>query len=379
MMDDQKAVQWLEVAYNRWLFGCDYNSNLRKPTKDIVLQMHLAVGNGSPAKAEQYMERLQSLSTRFSQNQAGNSREYSYELAETLVECGCAAYRMGEKLTSLHLFDDAAKKFTSKDHCRATVLWMLGSVQWQFQTKLDDAIVSWESSYQIFCNLLKNCNRPENAAWYRYWVKKMRAALDGSIIRDYQAPPPQDDWPSWDNLLKPQKTTMDETAAANHVHQSSTADVLRAFSVYTSIPAGGFSTSPHPATWLEMEQVLIDGVPHNVFSLNQGRVVKLGDNEHYVAVKVKGDSMNKKRVDDGDYVLLHVQQAAENGDIVAAEMDGGFPDDEKSTLKQYFRRDGKVYLEPQSSNTTHQPFIFSNEKSLHIRGIAIAVLKKQSN
>jgi hypothetical protein len=279
----------------------------------------------------------------------------------------------------LHLFDDAAKKFTSKDHCRASVLWMLGSVQWQFQTKLDDAIVSWESSYQIFCNLLKNCNRPENAAWYRYWVKKMRAALDGSIIRDYQAPPPHEDWPFWDNLLKSQKTNMDEPASVNHVHQNTTADVLRVFSVYTSIPAGGFSTSPQPATWIEVEQVLIDSIPHNVFNLNQGRAVKLGDNEHYVAVKVKGDSMNKKKIDDGDYVLLRVQQVAENGDIVAAEIDGRFPDDEKSTLKQFFRRDGKIYLEPQSSNLTHQPFVFSAENFPHIRGIAVAVLKKLSN
>ena len=379
MLDDEKAAQWLDVTYTHWLFGCDYNSNLRKPTKEIVAQMRLAVDNESFAKAEQYMERLKSLSARFSQNQAGASREYSYELAETLVECGCSAYRMGEKLTALQLFDDAAKKYTGKDHCRATALWMLGSVQWQFQTKMDDAIVSWESSYEIFCTLLKNCNRPENAAWYRYWVEKMRLALDGSIIRDYQAPPPREDWPLWDNLLKPPKPAMDQAASTNHARQKSTVDVLQAFSVYASIPAGGFSTSPHPETWMEMEQVLIDGVPYNVFNLKQGRVVKLGFNEHYVAVKVKGDSMNKKKIDDGDYVLLRVQHAAENGDIVAAEIDGKFPGDERSTLKQFFRRDGKICLEPQSNNTMHQPFIFADENSLHICGVALAVLKQQAN
>lgn len=379
MMNDEKTAQWLNAAYTSWLFGCDYDSNLRKPTKEIVSQMHFAIANSSFAEAGQYMERLQSLSNRFSQNQAGSSREYSYELAETLVECSYAAYRMGEKLTALQLFDDAAKKYTGKDHCRAATLWMLGSVQWQFPTRLDDAIISWESSYEIFCSLEKNSNRSENAEWYRYWTEEMRVALDKSILQEYQAPPPPEEWPLWGNLSKLPKSNKGEASSVNHVRQKSAIDILRTISVYTSIPAGGFSNSPRPDTWMMVEQVLIDNIPYNVFNLNQGREVNLRYNEHYVTVKVKGDSMNKKKIDDGDYVLLRVQQAAENGDIVAAEIDGKFPDDEQSTLKQFFRRDGKVYLEPKSSNTLHQPFIFTNENSLHICGVAIAILKRLVN
>jgi hypothetical protein len=375
MMDDKKVLQWLAVTYNSWLFGCDYISNLRKPIKEIVLQMHSAVADRNFAEAQQYMERLQSLSTRFSQNQAGPSREYSYELAETLVECGFAAYRMGEKLTALRLLDDGAKKYTGRDHCRATVLWMLGSVQWEFPNRLDDAIVSWESSYEIFCALEKNSNRTENAAWYRFWVEKMRIALDRAILGDYQGPPLKDEWPIWGNSPKTSKSNTDEPASNASSHSNFVPDVLRTIPVYTDIPAGGFSASPRPDTWAEVEQVMIDSVSYHVVSLNQGRDVHLRYNEHYVVVKVKGDSMNKKRIDNGDYVILRVQPDAKNGDIVAAEIDGRFPDDEKSTLKQFFRRNEAVYLEPQSSNTEHKPFVFANENSLHIRGVAVAVLK----
>lgn len=377
MMDNDKVAQWLNTVYTRWLFTCEYTSNLRKPTKEIVSQMKSAVDTGRFSEAEQFMERLQSLSNRFSQNQAGSSRDYSYELAETLVECGYAAYHMGEKLKALQLFDDACKKYMGHEHCRGAALWMLGSLQWQFPTKMDDAIVSWQSSYEIYSLLRTRSNRVENAAWYRYWVEEMRVALDRAILKDYIAPPPQDEWPHWDNLSKPPRPNANDNTSTNHSSQRSAADALRTLSVYASIPAGGFSTSPQPETWLEIEQVLIEGIPYSVFNLNQSGIVKLKDKEHYVTVKVKGDSMNKKKIDDGDYVILHVQQAAENGDIVAAEKDGRFPDDEKFTLKQFFRRDGKIFLTPDSMNDKHTPFIFTEkDSSLTIRGVAIAVLKK---
>jgi hypothetical protein len=168
---------------------------------------------------------------------------------------------------------------------------------------------------------------------------------------------------------------VDESISDDYARQKFIADVLRTIPVYTDIPAGGFSASPRPDTWAEIEQVMIDNIPYHVFNLNQGRDVHLRYNEYYVMVKVKGDSMNKKKIDNGDYVILHVQQDAKNGDIVAAEIDGKFPDDEKSTLKQFFRRNEKVYLEPQSNNAVHKPFVFTNENSLHIRGVAVAVLK----
>lgn len=378
-MGDEIAKQWIDVAYQRWLFNCEYTSNLRKPTTDIVLQMRSAVDHERIAEAEQYMERLQSLSVRFSQNHSGSSRDYAYEQAETLVECGYAAYRMGEKLKALRLFDEASKKYVGQEHCRGAVLWMLGAVQWLYSARMDDAIVSWESSYEIYSLLRTRSNRVENAAWYRYWVEKMRDALDKAILEDYQAPPLQSEWPLWDNLSKPPKPNPNDTASSNHSRQGSMTDILQTISVYASIPAGGFSTSPQPETWIEMEQVLIDGIPHNIFSLNPGRVVKLGDDEHYVAVKVTGDSMNRKKIEDGDYVLLRVQQVADNGDIVAAEKDDGFSDNKVSTLKQFFRRNGEIHLEPQSSNPEHQTFVFANEKSLRICGVAVAVLKKAAS
>lgn len=57
-------------------------------------------------------------------------------------------------------------------------------------------------------------------------------------------------------------------------------------------------------------------------------------------LEVKGDSMIEAHIDEGDLVIAERSQSAKNGDIVIAEVDGGW------TLK-YFKTDGKqVWLEP---------------------------------
>ena len=57
-------------------------------------------------------------------------------------------------------------------------------------------------------------------------------------------------------------------------------------------------------------------------------------------VKVVGDSMIDAAITDGDWVVVRQQQDAENGDIVAAMIDGD------ATVKTLQRRDGHVWLLP---------------------------------
>lgn len=57
-------------------------------------------------------------------------------------------------------------------------------------------------------------------------------------------------------------------------------------------------------------------------------------------LNVVGDSMVDAAICDGDWVVVRQQPVAENGDVVAAMIDG------EATVKTYKRRDGHVWLMP---------------------------------
>lgn len=83
-------------------------------------------------------------------------------------------------------------------------------------------------------------------------------------------------------------------------------------------------------------------------------------------LKVKGDSMIDAGIFDGDFVVVRSQPTANNGDIVAALLDG-----EEATVKTYKRRDGQVWLMPH--NPAYEPI---NGNEARIMGIVKTVLRK---
>jgi repressor LexA len=64
-------------------------------------------------------------------------------------------------------------------------------------------------------------------------------------------------------------------------------------------------------------------------------------------LEVAGDSMIEAAICNGDYVVIRQQPSAENGEIVAAMLDG------EATVKTLQRRDGKVWLLPH--NPAYEP------------------------
>jgi repressor LexA len=82
-------------------------------------------------------------------------------------------------------------------------------------------------------------------------------------------------------------------------------------------------------------------------------------------LKVVGDSMVDAAITDGDWVVVRQQQTAENGDVVAAMIDG------EATVKTFKRRDGHVWLMPH--NPTYEP-ILGDEAS--VLGRVVAVLRR---
>ncbi len=84
-------------------------------------------------------------------------------------------------------------------------------------------------------------------------------------------------------------------------------------------------------------------------------------------LEVKGDSMIDAGIHEGDLVAVHSQPDANDGDIVAALVDG-----EEATVKRLRRKDGKVILE--SENPAYQPMVFTD--GVELIGKVVSVLRR---
>jgi len=86
-------------------------------------------------------------------------------------------------------------------------------------------------------------------------------------------------------------------------------------------------------------------------------------------LQVRGDSMIKEGIFDGDYVVMQQQETAENGDIVV-----GLIENEFATLKTFYRENnGMIRLQP--ANPKMDP-IYVDPKSLKIQGKVTGVIRR---
>lgn len=85
-----------------------------------------------------------------------------------------------------------------------------------------------------------------------------------------------------------------------------------------------------------------NGVPEPIYD-GKMAVYDRKNPQEYVWMRVEGDSM-EPYIMEGDYVLVHVQPTAENGELVVAMLDG-----EEGTVKKYQRNESGVMLIPFNS------------------------------
>ena len=121
-------------------------------------------------------------------------------------------------------------------------------------------------------------------------------------------------------------------------------DVLRLTDVDRPVPAG--------------KQVL---VKIRAVSLNASK------NNRTFALRVRGDSMIDAHILDGDVVILEDRKDVQNGDIVAALIDG------ETTLKRYVLEHGRAYLK--AENAAYPNLVPARE--LRIQGVMISLIRKQ--
>jgi repressor LexA len=107
--------------------------------------------------------------------------------------------------------------------------------------------------------------------------------------------------------------------------------------------------------------ILAEEVIEDVFPLPRQLV---GEGDLFL-LKVVGDSMVDAAICDGDWVVVRQQPVADNGDIVAALLDG------EATVKTFKRRDGHVWLMP---HNPHYAPIPGDDAT--IMGRVVSVLRK---
>jgi repressor LexA len=86
--------------------------------------------------------------------------------------------------------------------------------------------------------------------------------------------------------------------------------------------------------------ILADQVVEDVFPLPRQLV---GDGQ-LVLLQVKGDSMIDAAIADGDWVVVRQQPTADNGEIVAAMLDG------EATVKTFSRKSSHIWLLPHNDD-----------------------------
>ncbi len=119
-------------------------------------------------------------------------------------------------------------------------------------------------------------------------------------------------------------------------------------------PIGAIPREAHdPEEWIEIAEGLVNVPSDRLFAL-----------------RVKGNSMIDASVLDGDIVILRQQETANDGEMVAAWIEG----DEETTLKYLFRDGTNVRLMPANPNPEYKPIVRPADR-VRINGKVVSVIR----
>ena len=339
-----------------------------------IQQMHAAVEKGN---AKQALTLL------------GEVKETASTIADPLVQacvrlhCARANYNLNRNDEAMQELDDAidllrprAGYDSAYKHCDAIAHWMLGNLLLEMPDQHSAAVAAWQTSLDAFTNLVAwpsefGAESSGNPDWYRDRCAEMRLGIERVVAAGSVRPPRKPAPGPRPMPASPFKLPISTLYSGN----------IRSIRVVGQIPAGGFAPSgmdPHILETLRLEpsqqEFFLGNKLHRLVNLRGSPgVTELVSSASYFLLQVKGDSMNADQIDPGDYVLLRQQSSADQMDIVAAEIVNV---DTEATLKRFLRKNGKIILEPSSTNPTHQSFTFTDSaRNFFIRGVVLGVFK----
>ena len=125
--------------------------------------------------------------------------------------------------------------------------------------------------------------------------------------------------------------------------------------LFGSVPMLGLVEAgiPSPAEAAESDKVSLDEM-----------LIEHQDKTYLL--EVKGDSMIEEGIKEGDWVIVERKAEPKEGDIVIAEVDGGW------TMKYFRRKNGRVFLEP--ANKKYKPIYPEND--MRVAAIVRGVVRK---
>jgi repressor LexA len=142
-------------------------------------------------------------------------------------------------------------------------------------------------------------------------------------------------------------------------NESRSIEVLppRGTAVATEIPVLGRVAAGTP----------IEALMHSeAIAVPDGMLPRRGPN---YALQVSGDSMIDEHIVDGDFVVVHGRQTAENGEMVIALVNGA-----EATVKKFYRETGG-WIRLQPANAAMQPMRFQ-ERDVLIQGVVVGIIRK---
>lgn len=89
-----------------------------------------------------------------------------------------------------------------------------------------------------------------------------------------------------------------------------------------------------------------------------------GDQDELFILKVQGESMINAGIFDGDKIVVHKQENAENGEIVVVMIDG------EATVKRFYKEKNQIRLQPE--NDFMSPIIV---KDVQILGTVVGLIR----
>jgi len=86
-------------------------------------------------------------------------------------------------------------------------------------------------------------------------------------------------------------------------------------------------------------------------------------------LKVRGQSMIDEHIKDGDFIVVHERNQADNGQTVVALVHGS-----SATVKRFYREPGGwIRLEPANPTMTA---LRVNERDVVVQGVVVGVIRK---
>ncbi len=150
--------------------------------------------------------------------------------------------------------------------------------------------------------------------------------------------------------------------------------------VPTVLDGGAVGKQAQPAGHMPVESAALElpimgriaaGTPIEAISARVNDIAVPGSmlnarSAHY-ALEVQGDSMIDLGINDGDIVVIREQDAADNGDIVVALVDG-----HEATLKRFKRQNGMIALE--AANPAYETRLLRDDQ-VQVQGRLVGLIR----